>query len=367
MGADENMLFPTNEMPSDDKEKITDIGTKLDGLAKVLNLDPYDENGIFQGKLAAVSHESIHAAQVICLTAVVCETMDCLPRSLRQKTKSRDISRVTLIKGSTIHENIQLLSGYCPRCKTLYVADRERIIGPDTVAMRAYVNDAKYLKAGQNLWVDRVFSKAILNATYSFHASAAAYTEFWNNSFWSTHTGNMRKISRRQVWKIFVEESIRTVATRSGVTLELRDGISIDEVTKQAFSELGKRGVIRASDNHACNECTQKYKSSADVIVSSNPAAVLGMDERRSMPGLNADTPLANNNNMDIDHAPVKMVVVDGIVMGPNVCLLFYFIATNVYYKASTVPTMIAQMILKIIVVEYSVNSIRSRLEPSAI
>ena len=123
MGTDEKMLFETNDMPSDMKDKITDVGSKLDGLAKILKLDPYDKNGVFQGKLAAVSYESFHAAQVICPTAVVCETLNCLPCSLCQKSKSRDIPRVTLIKGSTIHENIQLLSGYCPCCKAVYVAD----------------------------------------------------------------------------------------------------------------------------------------------------------------------------------------------------------------------------------------------------
>ena len=48
---------------------------------------------------------------------------------------------------------------------------------------KAYLNDAQYLKIGQSTYVDRVFSKAVLNGIYSFHASTAAYAEFWTNSF----------------------------------------------------------------------------------------------------------------------------------------------------------------------------------------
>jgi len=33
----------------------------------------------------------------------------------------------------------------------------------------------------------------------------------------------------------------------------------------------------------------------------------------------------SNEADMDVDHAPVKMAVVDGIVMGSLVCLLLIF------------------------------------------
>jgi hypothetical protein len=41
-----------------------------------------------------------------------------------------------------------------------------------------YLNSAKYLKVGQSLWVDQSFSGTVINATYSFHASSAAFAEF---------------------------------------------------------------------------------------------------------------------------------------------------------------------------------------------
>jgi hypothetical protein len=65
-----------------------------------------------------------------------------------------------------------------------------------------------------------------------------------------------------------------------------------------------------------------------------DPAGIVGVDENRAVPGLvegvdqsvapssnQAEQNLANESDMDVDHAPVKMVVVDGIVMGPQVCL----------------------------------------------
>ena len=147
------MLFKkTDNIGSDDQ--ITTIGEKLDELTKVLKLYPYDKDDKFQGKLKPISHASIQAAQVVCPNAVVCETITCNPWSLLQITKPQDIPRVTLIKGSTIYENVQVLTGRCPKCKTNYLADRECVMEPNGRMTRVYLNSAKYLKIGQNLWVD---------------------------------------------------------------------------------------------------------------------------------------------------------------------------------------------------------------------
>ena len=110
MGDGHKRLFKNTD-DSDSDEKITAIGEKLDGLANVLKLYPYDKHGQFQDKLKPISYASIQAAQVICPNAVVCETTTCNPRSLRQISKVRDIPRVTLIKGSTIYEDVQVLTG----------------------------------------------------------------------------------------------------------------------------------------------------------------------------------------------------------------------------------------------------------------
>ena len=124
LGDGQRRLFKGTD-DSNLNDKITAIGEKLDGLAKVLKLYPYDKHGQFQDKLKPISYASIQAAQVICPNVVVCETTTCNPRSLLQITKLRDIPRVTLIKGSTIYEDAQVLTGRCPQCKTTYLADRE--------------------------------------------------------------------------------------------------------------------------------------------------------------------------------------------------------------------------------------------------
>jgi len=344
LGEKDTRLFKHHQKHTlSKKEMITDISGKLDALAKLLNLYPCNSAGQFQGKLKSVSYASIQAVQVICPHAVECETTTCNPRSLLQITRLRDIPRVTLIKGSKMHENVQVLTGHCPSCQTTYLADRERVLQSDNRHTRVYLNSAKYLKVGQSLWVDRVFSNTVLNGMYSFHASASAFTEFWNNSFWSAHSGDAKKITRRQVWQSFVQESIRSIAAVSNINVELQDGLAIEDVTREAFSLLGENGIIRAADQHACDECTQAYKSVQDILPNIDPAALVGVDENRAIPELVEDidqtamqiadqmeqnsvrtqTISSNEEDMNVDHAPVKMAVVDGIVMGPSVCLSF--------------------------------------------
>ncbi len=127
---------------------------------------------------------------------------------------------------------------------------------------------------------------------YSFHASAAAYTEYWNNTFGQIDLEHSAKLDRKHIWQAFVQESIRTIAADLNVYLELNENLPIHEVTKEAFAALGKNGLIYAADNHTCSECTQPYRPSANT----------------------------DPENMDIDHADVTMHVLDGIVMGPTHC-----------------------------------------------
>jgi hypothetical protein len=104
-------------------------------------------------------------------------------------------------------------------------------------------------------------------------------------------------VSRRQIWQAFVQESIRAIASLSNIDITLRDNLSIDEVAKEAFHILGENGIIRAADGHACQECTQKYR---------------GSDTQS-----NSDS---SEDDVDSIQTPVKMVVVDGIVMGHSIC-----------------------------------------------
>ena len=221
-----------------------------------------------------------------------CEDIECDPCSLHQATRERDIPKVTLIKSNKIYKNVTVLSGKCPKCETLYYADHESLDRSTDNPQRVYLNSAKYLKVGHSVWVDRVFSNAVVNAIYSFHASAAAYMEFWNNSYASLNPESTCFVSRRIVWQAFVQESVRNISLASKQHLTLSDKLSINEVTQEAFNHLGNNGIISVANGHDCSECTQPYRHSQYEP----------MDQ------------------IEEDRASVKMVVVDGIVMGPTHC-----------------------------------------------
>lgn len=341
LGNKQGTLFKGKENVQDtpDHELITPLALKLDAMADLLNLSSYDDTGRYRGKLQSVSHAEIQPVYVICPISSTCETQYCNRRGLQQATKARDIPLVTLIKGTTIHHNVPVLTGKCPSCMTSYFADHERFSGEaENDWQRTYLNSAKYLKVGQTLWVDRIFSNAVLGGMYSFHASSAAYMEFWNNSFGTVNAQCSVKVTRRQVWQTFVQESIRTISATSGINLEMKDGLPISEVTTEAFSVLGEAGMIRAANQHTCSECTQEYKAKADLIINEDPAAIVGADENQRVPQLADEhislqisavdtntlmrSPSADVMDVDVNHAPVRMVVVDGIVMGTTVSIL---------------------------------------------
>ena len=135
-----------------------------------------------------------------------CEDIGCDPLGLHQATRDRDIPKVTLMKGNKIYKDVAVLSGKCPKCVTVYYADHESLERGTDNPQRVYLNSAKYLKVGQSVWVDRVFSSAVVNAMYSFHASAAAYTEFWNHSYACLNPESSYLVSCRIIWMAFVKE-----------------------------------------------------------------------------------------------------------------------------------------------------------------
>jgi hypothetical protein len=359
LGQDTTKLFQATENVSsfDSDQRNTAIATKLDGLFKLLDLSPYNQEGVYHQSRRKQVRKEIEPAHVICPTSMECQTQSCKRRSLLINTRNRDAPRATLIKGSKIHEEVHVLSGKCPLCKTIYYADHESSgqndEGGGGGGIKFYLNNAKYLKVGQSVWVDRVFSGGVINAMYHFHASTSAFAEFWNDTFWSSQTTQSRKISRRQIWHTFIQESVRTVAKSSGVTLEMENGMPIEHVTKEAFVQLGENGVISATKNHSCSECTHEYKETADRITGDDPAAVLGVDENHEVPALvgeDADLAVqdaeqarlnaqlaaqASDDAMDVDQSsssssqssssteeasPVTLVVMDGVVMGPTHC-----------------------------------------------
>ena len=297
-------------------DKIRALGIKLDLLAKLLGLYPCNEKGKFTGKIKPISNVGIQPVHIICPDAVVCETATCNPRSLVQHTKLRDIPSVTLIKNFHVYEKVPVLCRCCPECNALYYADHERVkTAIEDKYDKVYLNSAKYLKLGTNLWVDRLFSATALSGFYNFHTSAATYASFWNST--SLFGPGKHTLSRRQVWQAFVQESIRFVASKEQIDFTIQHDLPINEVTKEAYAILGNKGIIQGSLEHSCVECTQRYKVRADFIGTNNHSATVGMDD---VDMRNAQVTVDNEGNEHV--APVKMVVVDGIVMGHTVSLI---------------------------------------------
>ena len=99
-------------------------------------------------------------------------------------------------------------------------------------------------------------------------------------------------VTRRIIWKAFVQESIRDISLASQQHLTLSDNFSINELSQEAFNHLGNNGLISVANGHACSECTQPYRRSQHETI----------------------------DQIEEGCASVKMVVVDGIVMGPTHC-----------------------------------------------
>ena len=295
LGSKAKTLLKHKELPKniDNDALANPIAVKLDAMASVLKLMPvFSKSGKLRNKLGTISQHEVTAVYIICPASMECEDINCQPFALAQDTRSRDIPKVTFIKGTTIHKKVQVLSGKCSHCDAIYYADHE---GNDQTSGRKnkiYLNSAKYIKVGRSIWVDRSFSNAVVNGMYSFHASAAAYTDYWNNTFGQVDLEYSAKLEHRHIWQAFVQESVRYIAADQDVYLELNETLPIDEVTKAAFIALGKNGVIYAANGHECAECTQPYRPPTDET----------------------------SNDMDVDQADVTMHVVDGIVMGPTHC-----------------------------------------------
>src|SRR5882762_6445803 len=294
-----------------DRDKV--LGDKVHAMAQQLKLLPYTKSNQFKSKrVQPISQDKIKPVRLLCPRTFTCTTASCSPRSLLQLTRDRDIPHTKLIIGTTTHNDVPVLTGKCPTCDTHYTADHECFLDSnDNITWKQlYTNNAQYLKVGQNLWVDRSFSKAVLNGMFSFHASSQAYAQFWNNSFGITTNA----ITLRHVWQTFVQESIQTVAAASSYSLELLDNLPISYVAENAFDILGQNGTIHAAIPHSCSECTHPYKATVNINAPNPP--VDGMD-------IDAGPPSADT----------KMVVLDGIVMGPTVSSNFIIKYIHLFKK----------------------------------
>ena len=163
-----------------------------------------------------------------------------------------------MIKNNIPYENAPVLAGKCQQCGTTYYADHECFKDNHGLWTRCYLNSARYLKIGKNTWADQNLTHSVLSGMYNFHASASAYTQFWNDC--TSVTNSDVQLTRRLVWQAFVQESIRTIASTKKINLELREDLNIHQVVTGAFMKLGNTGIIEPGREHSCSKCTQPHK-----------------------------------------------------------------------------------------------------------
>jgi hypothetical protein len=101
--------------------KLTSIGTKMDSLAKSLQLFPYDDSGEFLGWLSKPSMSDAAPVRLLCLKVSQCQDRGCQSWALHQAVRNRDIPEVTLIEGGQIHSGVMVLTGECLHCKVCRV------------------------------------------------------------------------------------------------------------------------------------------------------------------------------------------------------------------------------------------------------
>jgi len=93
--------------------QVSVLSTKLDILAILLNLTPYDSNGNFEHKLLPPSYTEIQAVHIICPSSTIHVNKQCAYCALLQNTRPRDIPLVTLIKNNIAYPDVPVLSGKC--------------------------------------------------------------------------------------------------------------------------------------------------------------------------------------------------------------------------------------------------------------
>ncbi|KAF8905218.1 hypothetical protein CPB84DRAFT_1893787 [Gymnopilus junonius] len=303
----ETLFFP-GEYPHTWIKQATALSSKLDDFVELLSLTPYDWNNTLGKKLLPVSYDSIHRVQ------------KCQPRALLQTTRTSQIPLVTLLKEDVIYKDVPVLIGKCTTCDTTYHADHERFKDHFGIWNNCYLNSAQFLKVGQSTWVDRKFGHAVLSGIYNFHASASAYTQFWNDC--ASNSGVDFMLTRCHTWQTFIQDTKK-------IDLELKENLNINEVTKEVYAILGNAGIIELGLKHSCSQCHQPYKEVADLIGNEDPAAVLGADSNSAVPSLVGEYAaqsahettqarqqariqaerIGNNDEMNVDYDDVNMIV----------------------------------------------------------
>lgn len=317
--------YPTVEM------KTKEMLGSLEALLEVLDIQPKQDlktNNIIDDYAASPVNEDA-IKQLVFLTPERnhCRNEYCGGAALKVEPKEEDIPVITVIQGTTMHTNAKLIAGKCTVCKSKYYpgySSHPHVDDPDNekANLRYFTPDALFLKIGRNLWVDRIFAYALLQALYTF-ANFSSYAVYWTKCYWPS--GLDGKLTFRNVKECFLQESIRRVnKAMKQVRFVTKHRISSNDLTVQAFQQLGMGGELPGVRNHKCPECTQPYvppeiagtgnRSSAvgvggvDVAPVPNPTAMENRDVVNRMGDVAAPPP-----------RDVTMIVIDGIVMGTSV------------------------------------------------
>jgi hypothetical protein len=75
LGEATETLFPVIKQDSDWMTNM--LAGKLDGLSKLLNLDPYRRQGNFEKRLNSIDDNDIAPVRIICPISLECETVTC--------------------------------------------------------------------------------------------------------------------------------------------------------------------------------------------------------------------------------------------------------------------------------------------------
>ena len=121
------------------------LGDKLDAMAQKLKLLPYTKSNQYKSKrVQLIFHDQIKPIHLLCPSTFTCTTSTCNPRSLLQFTRDCDIPHIKLIIGTTVHDEVPVLTGRCLTCDTCYAADREQFVDPnDNITWKQlYTNNA---------------------------------------------------------------------------------------------------------------------------------------------------------------------------------------------------------------------------------
>lgn len=117
--------FFVTEFPKEENQQVGKLCGKLDNLATILNLTPYDRRDKFKGNLLPVFYNAIQRVPTICPNTSICINANCEPHGLLQATMLQDILLVILIKENTIYQDVPVLTGKCTTCDTTSHGDHE--------------------------------------------------------------------------------------------------------------------------------------------------------------------------------------------------------------------------------------------------